>query len=93
MDEEEALLVMQGYRARADDLKEILSRFIPPVVNVHIPRGKKKLKPTDLFQRPKKQDEKEKDPDELKRDRREAMAGLKKDGPPITPRKHRTDRG
>lgn len=92
MDEHEALLVIRGYQSRMNDFQEALSRFVAPLMNIHIPKGKKKVKPRDLFQRPKGPGELARlaamEPEAVKDDRRKFVAAFKEDGAPKL-KKHR----
>lgn len=84
---------MQGYRERMDDWTERLSLFAAAVINKDR-KPAKQIAPKKLFDREKLKLEaikanESKDPDDIKRRRRELMRALKKDGAPPLRREHR----
>lgn len=92
MDEYEVLLAMQGYQSRMDDWSERLALFVAPLYNVHVSKRKDQKQSKDFFDREALKQERikaaeSKDPEDIKRRRRQQIGQLKKIAP--TPRKHR----
>lgn len=50
----EVLRHVSGYQHRIDDQREMLAPFIAAMISVHLPKNKR-VKPTDLFDRKKKE--------------------------------------
>ena len=53
MSERDFELYCQGYAKRIYQARELLAEVQANLINIHIPRGKGKVKPEDIFRRPK----------------------------------------
>lgn len=90
-DEWETLLFIGGYQERLNDFRETMAHFVTPMVNVHIQKRSKKIKPADLFSRPKRKQDEVKDTRteaEIVQERKDIMREWKRFHPPKRSRTH-----